>query len=168
MVVRRKVFLILMLVWMAVIFAFSCRTGVESTGDSYQIGMTVGRLVVPAFHNLSSEEQLAFAERVDHPVRKTAHALEYAVLGAFAAGWIYDEKRRRGINILWAWLAAAVYAATDEIHQLFVPGRSGQLTDVLLDSAGALAGVLFMAGILYLIRRGRSSRDSEAARIAGK
>lgn len=168
MIVRRKVFLILMLVWMTVIFAFSCRTGVESTGDSYQIGMSVGRLVVPAFHNLSSEEQLAFAERVDYPVRKTAHALEYAVLGAFAAGWLYDAKRRRGNNILSAWLVATLYAATDEIHQLFVPGRSGQLTDVLLDSAGAFAGVLSMAGILYLIRRRRSSRGSESARIVGK
>ncbi len=168
MIVRRKIFLILMLVWMAVIFAFSCRNGVESTGDSYQIGMSVGRLVVPAFHNLSSEEQLAFAERVDYPVRKTAHALEYAILGAFAAGWLYDAKGRRGRNILPAWLVATLYAASDELHQLFVPGRSGQVTDVLLDSTGAIAGVLIMAGIFYLIRRRRSGRDSENVRIAGK
>ena len=45
------------------------------------------------------------------------------------------------------WLIAAGYAATDEFHQLFVPGRSGQISDVLLDSAGALAGVWIMTGL---------------------
>lgn len=47
-----------------------------------------------------------------------------------------------------AWLIATAYAATDEVHQLFVPGRGGQVTDVLLDSAGALLGVwLYLAWV---------------------
>ena len=48
------------------------------------------------------------------------------------------------------WLIAAGYAATDEFHQLFVPGRSGQVSDVILDSAGAAIGVLIMTGIEWL------------------
>lgn len=51
------------------------------------------------------------------------------------------------------WLLAVLYAATDEIHQTFVPGRSGRVTDVLIDAAGAAVGVLVMA---WLRRRARS------------
>ncbi|MFR1872919.1 MAG: VanZ family protein [Coprococcus sp.] len=50
-------------------------------------------------------------------------------------------------------LSAALYAVTDEIHQLFVPGRSGQITDVILDSCGGLIGAVLSATILYLIRK---------------
>lgn len=44
-------------------------------------------------------------------------------------------------------LTGALYAASDEFHQLFVPGRSGQISDVLLDSAGVCFGVLL--GMLF-------------------
>ena len=57
------------------------------------------------------------------------------------------------------WLIAALYAASDEIHQLFVPGRSGQLSDVILDSAGALAGVAAFTVLCWLINR-RKARVS--------
>ena len=54
---------------------------------------------------------------------------------------------------LWlpAWLIATAYAATDEIHQLFVPERAGAFTDVCIDSAGAAVGALIMA--LVVIRK---------------
>ena len=57
------------------------------------------------------------------------------------------------------WFIAALYAASDEIHQLFVPGRSGQLSDVILDSAGALAGVAAFTVLWWLINR-RKARVS--------
>lgn len=166
--VRQKVFFILTLVWMVVIFLFSGRTGEESTEDSYLIGMSVGRMVVPAFNDLSDEEQLAFAERVDYPIRKTAHAMEYAVLGVFIAGWVYDETFKRAKSTLYAWLIVTVYAATDELHQLFVVGRSGQITDILLDSVGAFFGVLIMVCILYGIINRRAKKMSKNSDILGK
>lgn len=166
--VRQKVFFVLTLVWMVVIFLFSGRTGVESTEDSYRVGMSVGRMVVPAFNDLSDEEQLAFARRVDHPIRKTAHAMEYAVLGVFIAGWVYDEAFKRAKSTLYAWLIVTVYAATDELHQLFVIGRSGQITDILLDSVGAFFGVLIMVCILYGISNRREKKMSKKSDIIGK
>ncbi|MFP3514028.1 VanZ family protein, partial [Peribacillus sp. SIMBA_075] len=41
----------------------------------------------------------------------------------------------------WAFAFSAFYAATDEVHQLFIPGRSGEARDVLIDSTGAAAGL---------------------------
>ena len=63
----------------------------------------------------------------------------------------------------WHWLSWAgctLYAATDEIHQLFVAGRTGKWQDVLLDSSGALAGLLLAMFMLWLIRRRRAKKQS--------
>ena len=79
-----------MLLWMAGIFAFSSRSGSESSEDSYLVGIMVGDLFVPGFDEWSMQRQQAFAEAIDHPVRKTAHAAEYAVLGLLAAGGMYS------------------------------------------------------------------------------
>ena len=145
--VKKKIFLILAVIWMVVIFLFSARPGDDSSDDSRLAGHMIGQIFVPGFEEWSAEEQEAFAEKVDHPVRKTAHATEYAILGLLIAG-AYIERGtsiRKGILIPWG--AATLYAATDEFHQLFVPGRSGQVSDVMLDSAGVLAGVLVLAAI---------------------
>ena len=156
-----------MLLWMAGIFAFSSRSGDESAEDSYLVGTMVGDIFVPGFDEWSAEEQQAFAGKIDHPVRKTAHAAEYAVLGLLTAGVCIPAAASRraekvipeeagygrtmksrqgkiGRALFLPWAIAAAYAATDEFHQLFVPGRSGQITDVLIDSGGLLAGILLV------------------------
>lgn len=151
--IRKRIFFVLAVIWMAVIFSFSARPAAESSEDSRWAGHLIGEIFVPGFEEWSVQEQDAFAEKVDHPVRKTAHATEYAVLGILAAGAYIGSRTsiRRGILVPWG--IAALYAATDEFHQLFVPGRSGQVSDVVLDSAGVLAGVLVLAGIRTLYRR---------------
>jgi VanZ family protein len=143
--------MILAIAWMILIFAFSSRTGTESAGDSYQAGLLIGNLVVHNFEEWPKERQIAFAKKIDHPIRKTAHASEYAILGIMLvnAYACLPEKRR----YFFAWLTAAIYAGTDEFHQLFVPGRSGQFTDVMIDSSGAFAGVLFMAGVIAFMQK---------------
>ena len=147
MKIRNKIFLILAVLWMVVIFSFSARPAEQSTGDSRWAGHMIGQLFVPGFEDWSDKEQETFAEKVDHPVRKTAHAMEYAVLGLLTAGAYIRRGTSIRKGILVPWGIAALYAASDEFHQLFVPGRSGQVSDVVLDSAGVLAGVLLLAGI---------------------
>ena len=68
---RRKIFLALMCLWMICIFAFSARSGDESTDDSYLAGRVVGELFVPGFDEWNAEKQQKFVEKIDHPVRKT-------------------------------------------------------------------------------------------------
>ena len=95
--------------------------------------------------------------QVDFAVRKTAHFLEYTLLGMLLT-LLLDSYRAR-----WHWLSWAgctLYAATDEIHQLFVAGRTGKWQDVLLDSSGALAGLLLAMFMLWLIRRRRAKKQS--------
>ena len=146
----KKIFTLMAILWMAAIFFFSSRNADESTAQSNRAGMLAGHLFVRDFDSWTEQEQLDFARKIDHPVRKTAHASEYALLGMLLFGAMTGTRRRR---MCYAWLATACYAATDEFHQLFVPGRSGQFTDVCIDSGGAVVGILAAAGISLLIFR---------------
>jgi len=74
-------------------------------------------------------------------LRKSAHAVEYAVLGALLARAL---GARQGQVVLAAAMSA-LYAASDEWHQRFVPGRNGNPLDVALDSAAALLGAYLYA-----------------------
>lgn len=140
---------------MILIFCFSARTGDTSQQDSYRAGMLAGRIFVPGFEEKNVDEQMAFAKKVDHPIRKTAHATEYAILGMLIFGVYVDCKKRSGKCFLVPWLGTTLYAATDEFHQLFVAGRSGQVTDVMIDGAGALIGI----GIVFILKKMKRSQN---------
>lgn len=146
----RVVLSLLTICWMAVIFWFSAAPAPESSEMSYTVGIQVGKIVVSDFDAWNIEEQNAFAEKIEYPIRKTAHAAEYAILGMLVLGTahIYGGRGKKAMRYAWIW--TTIYAATDEFHQLFVPGRSGQVRDVILDSAGALAGVLILCGVRRL------------------
>ena len=141
---RKRIFLVLAIIWMLVISAFSSRTGDLSATDSGRIGRLIGQVLVPGFEDWSEEKQDQFAEKVDYPVRKTAHATEYAILGMLLVGAYTDKEKGHFVRLLIPWFIGTIYAATDEIHQLFVPGRSGQISDVCLDSIGVLIGVFLL------------------------
>lgn len=161
MTLRRKIFIGFTLIWMAFIFSFSSRSGDVSSQDSNHVGMIIGEVFVPGFEQWNNTKQNDFADAIDHPIRKTAHAMEYAMLGLLAAGIFVDQKNLGKLRIFIPWLIAAGYAATDEFHQLFVPGRSGQVSDVILDSAGAALGVLLMTGIEWLRVRKMAQKEGQ-------
>jgi VanZ family protein len=88
-------------------------------------------------------------------LRKSAHLTEYAVLAAF----LYNSLKPAGnpfwsrIAAIWALLASASYSITDELHQLFVPGRHASLFDCLIDTAGAFLGLFVLSKAIVMLRR---------------
>ncbi len=141
---------------MAVIFYFSSRPGQESDLDSLGIGMIIGEMV-PGLDDIQA--RIEFAIKINRFVRKTAHFLEYATLSALITGAVYAEDKKKSRVFLTSVCIAALYAASDEFHQTFVPERSGQPIDVMLDSAGALFGS-FIA--LVMVRSaGKKDRPDE-------
>lgn len=92
-------------------------------------------------------------------IRKAAHAAEFALLAALLFHALYHTCGR-GRPVL-SWGLTVLYAATDELHQLFVPGRACRFFDVCIDAAGALAGVLFCLLVLTLWERRRLRRPKE-------
>lgn len=162
---RRIIFALLSVIWMIFIFVMSSRNADMSTLDSQTVGRIIANRIYADFESLSEARQLEIVEGIDFVVRKSAHATEYAILSALllgaTVGDALTELKRR--EILIAWIVTSVYAVTDEIHQLFVEGRSGQVTDVLIDSASAVFFLLIVTGILklfrYMLYKSKTSQD---------
>ncbi len=86
----------------------------------------------------------------DLSVKKLGHMFGYALL---AQAYLYGIGRYRPKAILWAWLMTILYAASDEFHQSFVPGRGDSIIDVGIDSIGSLLGLFAPAVWIYLTKR---------------
>ena len=139
---RRKIFAVAALLWMIVIFSFSAKVAEDSEEMSRSVGMLIGKAVIKEYKEWPGKRQAAFAAKIDYPVRKAAHASEYALLGILLTGAIMDIRKPWKRQLLACFLIGAAYAASDEFHQLFVPGRSGQIRDVMIDGAGVAAGII--------------------------
>lgn len=142
----------LMLCWMVVIFMFSAEPDTESSELSGSVSYRIVSVVntIAASH-WDENELLDRAELIDYPVRKCAHMSEYAILTLFGfVTFSFLHGRRKflipiGITFL--------YACTDEFHQLFVPGRAGRFTDVLIDTTGGIIMLLFIALVTHVARK---------------
>ena len=82
-------------------------------------------------------------------VRKTAHFIEFAGLGFLTTCSVYLSFNKIYLGVV----IASLYAATDEIHQIFVDGRSCQLTDWMLDTVGIITGALIFSAVFCIIQR---------------
>ena len=137
------------------IFGFSAQDGEESGSLSFQISLFLVQLVSPLLPAAMSEKVLfERAELIHYFVRKAAHMTEYFLLALSLqlplTAWL-SHKISWKPRILTGFLLTAVFAALDEFHQSFVPGRSGNFTDVCIDSIGAIAAsiCLFIFYSLY-------------------
>lgn len=139
---------------MAMIFLFSCQSGEASDRMSGVLSTPLLRFVLPEAETLPPEAREAAYAVMQFMIRKLAHFCEYALLGCLlrltAECWF--PGRRTGPA---AFLTGALYAGTDELHQLLTAQRSGMWQDVALDSAGVLAGLAVALAILYLLEKNR-------------
>jgi len=129
--------------WMILIFTASADT------KSYQHTST---FFEPLLHWLFPWMSQAQVELLHHLVRKTAHLTEYALLALLL--WRAVRRPQRGDRRPWRWDEAGLslvvvftYAASDEFHQIFVPGRTALVPDVLIDTTGGALGLLLLWSI---------------------
>ena len=138
----------------SMIFSFSAQDSVESGSLSRMISEKCVSLANALSGFSWSEAKMAgMAENFEHPLRKIAHFSEYACMGILVyVLWSQWMKHGR-----WLYLLTAVWgflsAAGDEFHQYFVPGRYASIADVLLDTCGGAAGMLFCICAAALWRR---------------
>ena len=123
----RGIFLAITLSWMIVIFSFSAQPADDSGATSQGVGAFLAELFVPGYGDWSTQRQEAFVEKIDHPVRKAGHLTEYAILGTLVTGTVFSFGLRGKRAALTAEGIGVLYAASDEFHQLFVPGRGSQV-----------------------------------------
>lgn len=76
------------------------------------------------------------------PIRKLAHFLEYSVLGFFSFAYISNFIKKKYLSLFYPLIFVIFYATSDEIHQLFIPRRSGNIIDIGIDALGGFFGIL--------------------------
>lgn len=141
----RIICLILIFVICFAIFCFSAQNGEASSEISGSITYKIVNLLNPQFEVLSESEQIIIMDNFHRIIRKAAHFTIFASLGFFTFGFLYTFKSFNTlIYFIYSEIFVFFYATTDEIHQLFVENRSGQFSDVLLDSLGGIVGILLM------------------------
>lgn len=87
-------------------------------------------------------------------IRKSAHVVEYFVLGILCISLILAYKNKLSWKaVLFSIFSCVLYACFDEVHQLFVPGRAGRVFDVFVDSIGISIGCLFYSFIWVLYNK---------------
>lgn len=123
---------------MGVIFYFSSRTATESSGQS--------NIIVAWLQKLFGENTIT-----DFIVRKSAHCLEFTGLCVlFNCAYFFTFNKKRPIISI---ICTSLYAATDEIHQIFVEGRSCELRDWGIDTFGAVLGTIGFFVLFAVIDR---------------
>jgi VanZ family protein len=137
--------------WMALIFYMSSQPAAESRELSRGVTVWIAEII----ERLAPKADIDFRS-LHGALRKQAHFWAYLVLGPLVLNALRQSgvKGRRAVVL--AMTVSVVYAITDEIHQLFVPGRSGEVFDVVIDTAGAATGMA-VYGLLGWISRKRQS-----------
>ncbi len=118
--------IIILALWMIVIFLLSNQTGSESSGLS-------DNLICSVFSNCDLNIYSLI-------IRKLAHFMLYFILGMLTIVNFKITKESIGTAIL----ICVIYAFTDEIHQMFIDNRSGEVRDIIIDSLGAISSILLI------------------------
>ena len=142
---------LLTVLMMVVIFLFSAETAEESDLTSGFFARILIRVFCPGFNELNEAEQQVVYDQYQTVIRKCAHFTEYLLLGLLLRlcymSWFGD----RGAPGILSWVTGALYAGTDELHQVLIDGRSGQVWDVLIDCGGVFIGVLIAIPVIRMI-----------------
>lgn len=135
---------------MIAIFYFSAQHAEQSTQSS--------DYVVNQFYEWNAVFEKVSFHTLTFIVRKLAHTLEYAILGISIAYYVKQFQLSRKKILLYSIMFSCLYAISDELHQYFVPGRSCELRDVLIDTNGAFLGI---SCYLLLLRYWKRKSDSK-------
>ena len=126
----------LLILWMILIFSFSTESFSSEKSTPF-LARLLADLLPPSLAR--------HMDTIVYLIRKLGHWSEYFILGILLMRALKPHISRRPAlrRMVWSILLATLYAATDEYHQMLVPGRSANPFDVVIDSFGALCGTLW-------------------------
>ena len=147
------------ILWMSLIFYLSHQPAAESS----ELSSSVTEVIIDAIETVAPKVKIEKGD-IHHITRKNAHFLYYLILGILAVNALKINGVHGYRGILLALFICILYAISDEVHQIFVPGRSGEIRDVIIDSSGSGTGIL-----AYLVMSRLAKRmNRKAARMSGK
>lgn len=125
---KKQLSIILVLIWMIIIFIMSSFNAEDSANQSNFIVNIIANIL-----NINNISLLCLI------IRKLAHFTEYLILGTLVINMFTKNNISR--SYLLSIILCVIYATSDEIHQLFIPGRACQIKDILIDSVGSITGI---------------------------
>ena len=143
---------------MLLIFSLSNQPADISTETSDTWSGWIAEVLSLLFYRNDSGKIVSFLADHIHYVRKAAHVFEYLVLGTLTIANCAELFDQRVPEI--SALLCFIYAISDEIHQLFIPGRSGSITDVLIDMTGSIIGIILYHQFMKNEKKTDNSTDS--------
>lgn len=149
------------ILWMLLIFAFSAQPAVESE----KVSMGVTAWIIRFFDHLAIIAGIT-PQWLDYMVRKSAHAAVFFVLAMLVVNAFLQAGVRAGRAFIFAFIVTFLYACSDELHQLAVPGRACMLSDIGIDSIGAICA-LGLFGAAYWLKIHKWNNFSEKMNSAG-
>ena len=148
--IKKIIMWTIVVLWMSLIFYFSSLNGSESTYQSKGfLYNTLGNIIDIFDKNMSDIEKDELINKLDHPIRKIAHGSVYFILAILVCFSLNNYNLDIKKFIIISFLICFFYSISDEIHQLFVLGRSGEIKDVIIDSIGSLIGIAIFKRIRY-------------------
>ena len=141
MLLKKVVLGILLISWMTIIFLFSNQTMENSTSLSDSLLSNIIDIV--SFKKLNKHDKKITMEKLSIVIRKIAHFTEYFILGIilYFNLKLYSLDNRLIIGIILCFL----YASSDEIHQLFIDGRSARIFDIFIDTLGSSCSLFLLS-----------------------
>lgn len=157
----KRVLWLLLLLNMAAVFGLSAQPAEVSTNETDAVIALPKQVFDAARPELAND--FRYVKLFRFVVRKTAHFMEFATLSVWA-GWLLALYGKPRPFLLGA-VFSAFYAATDELHQMLVPGREGKISDWLIDASGAIVGalVIWLLFCCWQKRRTTSPENGEEA-----
>ena len=149
--ILRVILIILLRGMFYIIFGFSSQDGEESSGISRKITEKITKNV-KSIQEKPANEKEEIIYKIEKVIRKIAHFSIYTVVGillmSLMSTYNLGNKKRTIISLV----LGIIYASLDEFHQLFTPGRSAQITDVIIDSMGVMLGILLVMLVIKIYK----------------
>ncbi len=140
--------LIIIIIWMILIFLFSQADAIKSTEQSDAVIIKTAEIIKK--EELTKEEKEEIIPKYMNIVRKSAHFFLYFILAILIFVFVYRRCDLSIKTVLITLFICLLYATSDELHQLFVSGRSGELRDICIDGCGSLLGELLISLLMIL------------------
>ena len=150
----RVITVILTIALCVLIFMLSHQNSEKSSATSRGLIAKFVAIFVDDFEELPLERQEELCAPFQFIVRKSAHFIAYFSLGILSFLSVLTYQKSLKFKLLLSGAFCFLYSVSDEIHQLFVKGRSGEIRDVFIDTCGAVLGIL----LVYCILRFKKSK----------
>ena len=147
----KKLKRILLISWLVVIFYMSAMPSSDSLSTSNVVGEFIYKFYLLFVPRQNALDLIRFLEINIPVIRKLAHFTEFAILGKLFYTNLdtYQYRKRIILSIVFS----VIYAISDEIHQLFVLNRHCSVYDMLIDSLGAITGILLFHLIVIIWKK---------------